>query len=87
MKPPSDHGSGDLKVDKHQPRSPQESELLRHIKEVNEKRVQLGYESLLFNRSGNVEGAVKKQRAAEEARRYLKTLFARHKKLYWRRGT
>lgn len=85
MDTPSAKGQEDFGLDTHQPRSPQESQLLQQIRDVNEKRQQLLYESNLYNRSGNVEGAVRKQRAAEEARRYLNTLVARHKRFYRRR--
>lgn len=85
METPSAKGQGDFGLDVHQPRSPQESQLLQQIRDVNEKRQQLLYESTLCNRIGNVERAVRKQRAAEEARRYLNTLVSRHKRYYRRR--
>ncbi len=66
-------------------KSPPEIALLTHIREVNDKRLELEYESLLLNRHGDVAGSVRKKKACEEARRYLNTLVAKHKRLYSRR--
>jgi hypothetical protein len=83
MKVSSGHESEvDLNVEQRQQKSPEELQLLNHIKEVNEKRLQLGYESLLLTRNGNIEEAVKKRRAGDESRRYLNKLVMRHKKLF-----
>ncbi len=74
-------GAVELNVEK----SPQELELLGHIREVNERRLELGHECSQLHSKGDVDGSVRKKRAAEEARRYLNRLVARHKKLYRRR--
>ena len=68
-------------------RSPEEQELLEHIKAVNVKRLELEQEATCLHRRGDIEGTVRKKKACEEARRYLNSLVARHKKLYWRRPT
>ena len=62
-------------------------ESLQHIRAVNEKRQELEYASFLLNRKGDIQGAVRKKRGAEEARRHLNALIANHKKRCWRLQT
>lgn len=76
----------DLDVDTAS-KSPPEIALLTHIREANDKRLQLRYEASLCNRRGDVAGAVRKERAVEEARRYLNKLTTKHKRHYGRRSS
>lgn len=66
-------------------KSPQEIALLTHIKEVNDKRLELGREAIQLHNNGDLDGCLRKKRGCAEARKYLNSLVAKHKRLYWRR--
>ena len=71
-------------MEQGRPRTAEETDLLRKIKSVNDRKTELEQEADALHREGKINEMVRKRRAIEEARRYLNILCAKHRKKFYK---